>query len=192
MTALTACQLFPHVKHVMDKYRSKLPKDDLKRFAKEVSKKLVASDFKNKRVEDPTHISSKQERQVKKYVKEFFEKAVAKKGEHDRRKAEKTSTTSTAVTAIAVTPAPAPALSSVPTPEDVVVSDDDDVKDENDDSPESDLKRKRELDETPPTDPSPVEGDADTSIPLKRGRYDATHRHLHHLRHRRRCRNSIA
>ena len=29
-------KLFPHIKYVMDKYRGKLPKDDLKRFAKEV------------------------------------------------------------------------------------------------------------------------------------------------------------
>ena len=29
-------QLFPHIKSVMDKYKGKLPKDDLKRFAKEV------------------------------------------------------------------------------------------------------------------------------------------------------------
>ena len=29
-------QLFPHVKYVMDKFRSKLPKEDLKRYAKEV------------------------------------------------------------------------------------------------------------------------------------------------------------
>ena len=33
---LTAAKLFPHIKYVMDKFKSKLPKDDLKRFAKEV------------------------------------------------------------------------------------------------------------------------------------------------------------
>ncbi|KAI9721554.1 MAG: hypothetical protein M1812_002316 [Candelaria pacifica] len=81
--------LFPHIKYVMDKFKSKLPRDDLKRFAKEISKKLVNSDFKNKRVEDPTHISLHQERQVKKYVKDYFDKAVAKKRVHDKKKADR-------------------------------------------------------------------------------------------------------
>ena len=30
-------QLFPHIRHVMDKFKGKLSRDDLKRFAKEVS-----------------------------------------------------------------------------------------------------------------------------------------------------------
>lgn len=30
-------QLSPHIKYVMGKFKSKLPKDDLKRFAKEVN-----------------------------------------------------------------------------------------------------------------------------------------------------------
>ena len=47
------------------------------------------SDYKNKRVHDPTKISSKQEKQVKKYVKDFFDKAVAKREQHDRNKAER-------------------------------------------------------------------------------------------------------
>ncbi|KAI1005801.1 Histone-lysine N-methyltransferase, H3 lysine-36 specific [Podosphaera aphanis] len=81
--------LFPHIKHVMQKFRHKLPKEDLKKFAKEVGKKLVASDFKNKRVENPTKISLKQEQKVKSYVRAYFEKAVAKKEELDRRKKEK-------------------------------------------------------------------------------------------------------
>src|ERR1700722_9704832 len=75
----------------MDKFRNKLPKEDLKKFAKEIGKKLVASDFKNNRVEDPTKISSKQEKKVKKYVKDFFDKAVAKKAAHDKMKAHKKS-----------------------------------------------------------------------------------------------------
>lgn len=92
----------------MEKFRGKLSKDDLKRFAKEVqplsqiarisktnvrmikiSKKLVNSDYKNQRVDDPTRVSSRQEKQVKKYVQEYFEKAVAKKKEHDKKKAER-------------------------------------------------------------------------------------------------------
>ncbi|KAK7908631.1 hypothetical protein PG985_015934 [Apiospora marii] len=81
--------LFPHVKYVMDKFRHKLPKDDLKKFAKEINKKLVASDYKNKRVDDPTTISDKQEKKVKKYVKEFFDKAVQKYTAHERKKADR-------------------------------------------------------------------------------------------------------
>lgn len=50
---------------------------------------MVNSDYKNHRVEDPTKISSRQEKQVKKYVHEYFEKAVAKKKEHDKKKVEK-------------------------------------------------------------------------------------------------------
>ena len=30
-------QLAPHIQHVMNKYKGKMPKDDLKRLAKEVS-----------------------------------------------------------------------------------------------------------------------------------------------------------
>lgn len=56
-----------------------------------ISKKLVSSDFKNRRVEDPTKISPRQEKHVKKYVKEYFDKAVAKKREHEKKKAERRS-----------------------------------------------------------------------------------------------------
>jgi hypothetical protein len=73
----------------MQKFSSQLPKDDLKKFAKEVGKKLVASDFKNNRVEDPTKISEKQEKKVKKYVREYFEKAVEKKKAIDKKRREK-------------------------------------------------------------------------------------------------------
>lgn len=74
----------------MDKFRHKLPKEDLKKFAKEINKKLVSSDYKNKRVDDPTSISDKQEKKVKKYVKEFFDKAVQKYTAHERKKADRT------------------------------------------------------------------------------------------------------
>ncbi|KAI9374517.1 hypothetical protein BJX61DRAFT_540761 [Aspergillus egyptiacus] len=81
--------LYPHVKHVVDKFKHKLPKDDLKRYAKDVAKKLVNSDFKNKRVKDPTKIDDKQQKKVKNFCKEFFDKAVAKHQAHEQRKAEK-------------------------------------------------------------------------------------------------------
>lgn len=80
----------PHVMHVVNKFRKKMEKDDLKRLAKDVSKKIVNTDFKNKRVHgDPSKISDKHAKSVKKYVHETFEKAIKKKAEHDRKKAEK-------------------------------------------------------------------------------------------------------
>lgn len=36
MRVLIETKLFPHIKYVMEKFKGKLPKDDLKRFAKEV------------------------------------------------------------------------------------------------------------------------------------------------------------
>lgn len=44
------------------------------------------SDFKNNRVADPTKISDKQIKQVKKYCKEYFDKAVSKHRAHDQKK----------------------------------------------------------------------------------------------------------
>jgi histone-lysine N-methyltransferase SETD2 len=73
----------------MDKFRHKLPKEELKKFAKEVNKKLVASDYKNNRVDDPTSITAKQEKKVKKYVKDFLDRAVQKYTAHEKRKAER-------------------------------------------------------------------------------------------------------
>lgn len=54
----------------------------------QISKKLVNSDYKNQRVEDPTHITSRKEKQVKQHVKEYFDKAAAKRRDHERKKAE--------------------------------------------------------------------------------------------------------
>ncbi|KAH0285573.1 hypothetical protein KCU62_g7404, partial [Aureobasidium sp. EXF-3399] len=87
--------LFPSVIYVANKYKGKLDRDDIKRFAKECSKKLVNSDFKNKRVTDPSKIDPKQEKAVKKFVTEFFERAVVKKKEHDQRKGQGSTQTGT-------------------------------------------------------------------------------------------------
>ena len=73
----------------MNKYKAKIPREDLKRFAKELAKKLVESDFKGGRVEDPTKISDKHQQKVKKYCKEFFEKAAHKHSKHEKEKAAK-------------------------------------------------------------------------------------------------------
>lgn len=61
----------------------------MKKYAKEVGKSLVASDFKHKRVEDPTKISEKQEKKVKQHVREYFEKVVRNKKAQEKRKREK-------------------------------------------------------------------------------------------------------
>jgi histone-lysine N-methyltransferase SETD2 len=50
---------------------------------------LVDSDFKHGRVEDILQISEKQQQKIKKYCKEYFEKAVAKQKAHEKKKAEK-------------------------------------------------------------------------------------------------------
>lgn len=74
----------------MDKFHRKLPKEDLKKFARDVNKKLVASDYKNNRVDDPTSISSKQAKKVKAYVQDFFERALVKYTEQQRKMAQST------------------------------------------------------------------------------------------------------
>ena len=63
--------------------------DNLRLVVVQAAKKLVTSDFKNNRVEDPTKISTKQEKQVKKWVKDYFDKAVVKKRQHDAKKAQR-------------------------------------------------------------------------------------------------------
>ncbi|KAF5683612.1 histone-lysine n-methyltransferase H3 lysine-36 specific [Fusarium circinatum] len=77
--------VFPHIKHVLDKFHHKLPKEELKRFGKEIAKKLVSSDYKNNRVGDPNApLSEKQARKVKQYVKDFLDRAVKKFGDQQK------------------------------------------------------------------------------------------------------------
>ena len=96
-----------------------------------MSKKLVNSDFKNHRVEDPTHISSRQEKNVKKYVKEFFDKAVAKKKEHDKKKLERKAKDGGSIESPVIpTEIKAKKEEEEGIGEDVAMSDDEDVKEE--------------------------------------------------------------
>jgi histone-lysine N-methyltransferase SETD2 len=81
--------LQPHIMHVVGKFKHKLPKDDLKRWAKEFAKQVVNSDFKKKRVEDVHKISDKKAKEVKKHAQVFFDKAVKKKGAAEKKKVEK-------------------------------------------------------------------------------------------------------
>lgn len=55
----------------------------------QVATKLVESDFKHGRVEDITQVSEKQQQKIKKYCKEYFEKAVAKQRAHEKKKADR-------------------------------------------------------------------------------------------------------
>ncbi|KAK5652484.1 hypothetical protein OQA88_10386 [Cercophora sp. LCS_1] len=132
--------LFTHVRPVVNKYHDKLPKEDLKKFAKDVNKKLASSDYKNKRVDDPTVISEKQVKKVRRFVKEFFDRAVEKKKENDKRKAEEKA----AKTAGSSQPSEAVAkVEEVATKEDdIVLTDIEDTPG----TPSSDRKRKREDD----------------------------------------------
>ncbi|KAH9843449.1 histone-lysine N-methyltransferase [Teratosphaeria destructans] len=78
-----------HVVHVAGKYKHKLGKEVVKKLGKELTKKVVEGDFKRGRVDDPTKISDKAIRGLKKHAQEYFEKAVKKHAEAERRRAEK-------------------------------------------------------------------------------------------------------
>lgn len=136
-------QLFPHVKYVMDKFRHKLPKDILKKHAKDVNKSLVASDYKHNRVDDPTYISEKTEKKVKKYVKDFLDKAVIKHREHERHKAEREAQPGPAKDESSNA---AKAVASVETPGPINGDDDVIMSDVEDFATSSPVKRKREGD----------------------------------------------
>ncbi|KAF2826525.1 hypothetical protein CC86DRAFT_467200 [Ophiobolus disseminans] len=138
--------LSPHVMAVTAHYRKKMEKDDIKRLSKEVAKKLVRGDYKSGRVKDPTaKLSSKHEKTVKNYVKEFMDKAVKKMDERDRQKA----------TRLADGKAESPAAVTDTRDMEEVEWDDDmmdmkaDIPASRDPSPadSSELKRKREGDE---------------------------------------------
>ncbi|GAB0133556.1 histone methyltransferase set2 [Epichloe bromicola] len=149
--------VFPPVKHVLDKFRHKLPKDELKRLGKEIAKKLVASDYKNRRVVDPTvPLSEKQTLKIKKYVKDFLTRAVEKFDEHQKKEGPIDGSTSQAQTMTSLDD------KDVGSPKDVDGGEDDLASDMDADSLSSqDLKRKREADllpdssgETPSDNPS--------------------------------------
>lgn len=59
----------------------------MKKFGKEINKKLVESDYRHNRVSDPTSITTVQEKKVKRYAVDFLNRAVEKFREHEKRKA---------------------------------------------------------------------------------------------------------
>ncbi|CAG8036179.1 unnamed protein product [Penicillium salamii] len=175
--------LFPHIKGVVDQYKHKIPKDDLKRFAKEVrvpllsqmygkrligpidqtAKKLVESDYKKNRVTDPTRVSSKHQQTVKSYCKAFFDKAASKYETREKRKSMKSED---------ATPVPDADAEVLPSPEDEDTS----LKrkregtlniDGADDGDISPSKRQKSTPPPPPPPPPPAEspdGDGDTNM----------------------------
>ncbi|KAM7197708.1 methyltransferase [Rhypophila sp. PSN 637] len=162
--------LFPHVKYVMDKFHHKLPKDELKKLAREINKKLVASDYKNNRVDDPTSITPKQEKKVKKFVKEFFDKAVVKYKEHEKKKADRLAGGRSSAKSPSRETTQTPAAEATPVKNDVDLSDME-VEDAAS-TTSSDRKRKRENEpesagQTPSETPSlkRVKEDEMTEIP---------------------------
>lgn len=134
----------------MDKFRQKLPKEELKRHAKDVSKKLVSSDYKNKRVVDPNLISEKQEKKVKKYVNDYLGRAVEKYKELEKKKAEATSGSGSEVKVPSAAPdADVYAIASVETPGtgEARAADEDAVMSDVEDAVQSPPERKRKRDE---------------------------------------------
>jgi histone-lysine N-methyltransferase SETD2 len=133
--------------------------------APQVSKKLVRGDYKHGHVKDPTaKLDSKHERTVKKFVKDFLEKAVMKRAARDKEKAAKAAKKTKGIAegkskVVADSPA-TPKIEEEHADSDdemLGLSDDEESKalqTSPDDSSAADLKRKRE-------------GDADLGSPKK-------------------------
>lgn len=99
----------------------------------QIAEKLVNSDFKSGRVEDPTKIDDKHEKKVKKYCKDFFDKAAYKHRKLEKEKAaRKLKSEAVKTNGVATITAPSPILNLDASPDaDFKMeghSDDDDVK----------------------------------------------------------------
>jgi hypothetical protein len=123
-----------------------------------IQSKLANSDFKSGRVEDPTKIDEKHEKKVKKYCKEFFDKAAYKHRKLEKERAarkQKPETSKPNGTAADETSSPVLNLDASPDIKREGNSDDDDVKMSVDD------------DETP-TPPTPSAGLNGSGLKRKR------------------------
>lgn len=159
----------------MNKYKHKLPRDELKKHAKELSKKLVESDYKHNRVGNPTKVNEKTERGVKKYAKEFFDKCVARHREHEKKKAAKKASTQPNADGSHTPPGePGSALKEEDDDEDIKLDDDEDMEGlgDDEDATPSDLKRKRESieptskqDDDSPSSPKKIKSELDLPPP---------------------------
>jgi histone-lysine N-methyltransferase SETD2 len=81
--------LYGHIKPTIDKFKSKLPRDDIKRLSKDITKKLVESDYKHNRVTDPYKMERTYAHAAKKHVAEYLNKAVKRHREHEKKKKER-------------------------------------------------------------------------------------------------------
>jgi histone-lysine N-methyltransferase SETD2 len=127
---------------------------------------LVASDYKNNRVSDPAApLTEKQERNIKKYVKDFLDRAVAKYEAHHRKRAPETAKRSAGSEQDANgkpasevdRPGESPADSSQ---EQEAAADDIVLSDMEEESPDgvADRKRKRDVEATGASVGSPLDG----------------------------------
>ncbi|EFZ00916.1 histone H3 lysine 36 (K36) methyltransferase [Metarhizium robertsii ARSEF 23] len=146
--------VFPPVKHMLDKFRHRLPKEELKRLGKDIAKKLVASDYKNNRVEDPTAaLSEKQTLKIKKHVKDFLTRAVEKYEVHQQKQAPKDTKPGNADGKTA-TASDASQSVGAEMADDIALSD----MEENDSPSSQERKRKREADAADSAGATPSEG----------------------------------
>lgn len=176
----------------MDRYKHKLPKDELKVLAKKVrgdqvlvpshwltslqaSKKVVSGDFKHKKVRDPGRISKEHQQSIKDFVKECFERRLKdqqrRKERKKRKHAEREAAEARARTATAVGAMPpaddAGALAAVA----AVVVEENDSYDEHMSDDEPDLGYAASSAGTSPTTTSPT---ADAELKRKRADEDLT------------------
>jgi hypothetical protein len=118
---------------------------------------MVESDYKNNRVQDPTRVPSKQVKAIKKYVVDFFNKAVKKRREHDKKKKERADAEETekkaaekaGSTTPPILPARATEVDKVEDEEDVQLSDDEMDGASDDDNDNGKRKRASETPATP-------------------------------------------
>ncbi|KAF2840261.1 hypothetical protein M501DRAFT_932102 [Patellaria atrata CBS 101060] len=166
--------LFTHIKPIMDKYNNKMPKDDLKKFAKKITKKMVESDYKNKRVDDPTKMHEKGLKALKKYVRGYFDeclkglrKEAEKKKAAEKAKGEISSSTPKA-SEVVKAPEEDDEKAKADSDDDMMneISDDEESPTKNGTSPTGspDLKRKREYEDA---NGESSLGDEDMSSPKK-------------------------
>ena len=149
-------QLFPHISHVMNKYKQKIPRDDLKRFAKEIAKKLVSSDFKAGRVKDPTKVDDKQQKKVKEFCKQYFDKAAQKHKKHEDDRAKRKASKGETNTPAAMSPEASQDISPY------------ELKKEESDDDEDIKMEEHDLEKPTPETPS------ETQASLKRKRIDSS------------------
>jgi [histone H3]-lysine36 N-trimethyltransferase len=128
----------------------------------QIADKLANSDFKSGRVEDPTKIDEKHEMKVKKYCKEFFDKAAHKHRKLEKEKAarkQKLESSKTNGAAVPATTSPVQNLDASPDSKEEGHSDDEDV-------------RISEVENETPTPPTPSAGMNGDGLKRKRDEDD--------------------